>query len=653
MAMCPDRNSSCLTLQQLVGAAERLASRPGLAVSKEDWLALVEEARDALAQQPFVPQPLDAFHKVENNKDRILTSVRSRDRIIEEALLPMLEKAIAPRISPAVHGYRPGHSTFTAALDVSRALSAGRIHVGVHDIADFFVSIDRALLQQRVLEIVPEEVASLIESLLCAPWKGAGIAGPPPRGIPLGRAVSPALSNLYLLDVDDAMSRLDVTYVRYGDDIVIAAATEALRELAEATLRGNLSTLGLVLREEKSRRFAFDGAPLAYLGHVVDARGVYERVGGRRLERLAAPTGATRRGDDPEEGSAPLSARCQTVYITEPGTYLKVSGGLLVASRAKEVLREIPMHRIDRVLILAGAAFSSGFASACIARGIPVLFFVSKGKAYGSLMAGGLPNPLRLRAQYDLASRPEKRLLLGRELVATKIRAMSRRLVNVSEAAPLREQLSELESRLEHAENPETVRGLEGAATRTYYEGLALRLHSSEFPFQRRSRRPPRDPINSLLSFSYSLLFGEMQTALLARGLDPHPGVLHELSRNHPALASDLIEPYRPLIADSFVLHLVNNGRITPDEFEKQQDGGVYLGRDARRRVLESWETFLGRRTGGVRGHASPGTLIAVAAGRKLSVILGERATLDLPISGAEIDPDEQNEPTTSAAADP
>ena len=80
---------------------------------------------------------------------------------------------------------------------------------------------------------------------------------------------------------------------------------------------------------------------------------------------------------------------------------------------------------------------------------------------------------------------------------------------------------------------------------------------------------------------------------------------------------------------------------------------GIYLDRDARRRVPESWEKFLSRRSGGSRGHASPGTLIAVAAGRMLSVILGERATLDLPISGAEIDPDEQNEPTTSAAADP
>jgi hypothetical protein len=200
-----------------------------------------------------------------------------------------------------------------------------------------------------------------------------------------------------------------------------------------------------------------------------------------------------------------------------------------------------------------------------------------------------------------------------------------------------RAEVETLRTRLSEAPDIPTLMGLEGAATKAYYRGFAARIRRPEFALTERTKRPPRDPINSLLSFSYSLIFGEMQTALLAHGLDPHPGLLHELRRGHPALASDLIEPYRPLIADSFVLLLVNGGIMQPSDFE-EKGGGCYLTADGRRRLLHVFERQMNRRQGSAPG---PRQMLQGAAQAMLQVVLGERQDLHLPLKTDELSDDD------------
>ncbi len=267
-----------------------------------------------------------------------------------------------------------------------------------------------------------------------------------------------------------------------------------------------------------------------------------------------------------------------------------------------------------------------------------VVFFVGKGRAFGSLVGSGMPNPLRLRSQYDLVSRPERRAAIARDVVVAKLTAMQRRLLNVKDAGELRAEIGAILERIPEGADPVTLRGFEGAATRAYYKGFALRIRNPAFAFHERSRQPPKDAINSLMSFVYSLLFFEMQTALLAHGLDPHPALLHDLHRNHPALASDLIEPYRALIADSFVLTLVNDRQVVASGFEKQGGGAVYMRDETRRIVLASWEGFITRVAGGAKGSMTPRGLIDAAALAMLSVVLGEKEQLQLPLVGSVVD---------------
>jgi len=630
---------SPVSLQELVGAAERLRRRkaegPG---ARFDWLAAVEDARDRLAVHPFPVAPVPAFTLMQNGKGRMVASPVASERLIEEALAPILLRAFEGCWRESVHGYRSGRSTFTAAKAASESLAAGRRHVALLDVCDFYGSINREVLHSRLSERLSQRVVETVYALMSAPLLSDGQHIDLPRGLVLGRPLSPFLANLYMTPVDDAMMACAATYLRYADDVFLAAASVDQRNDAEQHFVTSLAGLGLSLQVVKTKRFEYDGAPFVYLGHAIDHKRVFERVKPVRLARITDQH--TRNAAPPCEASdTPLpqpNKRSRTLYLTEPGVFLSIRGGLVVVRKGKDTLREIPLHRIDRVLLLGGSSMTSGFVSACISADIPVLFFVARGKTFGSLVAGGMLNPLRLRAQYDLIGRSDRRMALARAIVLAKIDAMIRRLINVDEAAAIRQRLNDLRRRLDVAVSPASFRGFEGSATRDYYEGFAMRIKESAFRFTQRTRRPPKDRINSLLSFSYSLLFGEMQTALLREGLDPYPGLLHDLRPKHPALASDLVEPYRVLIADSFVLSLVNTRQIGEADFEHHSRGAVYMTAVGRRTFLEAYEAYMSRPPSRGKSWATPRRLLETAARAMLDVVLGEQADLHLPLQVEE-----------------
>ena len=624
-----------MTLQQLAGAALRLQQRKSALSPQVDVLFLVEAARDRLLAQPYVPEPIPAFRKEEADKVRIIANPTPMDRLIDEALLQELVPAVEPLLTDAVHAYRRARSTYSAAQALAAALARGERHLALLDIAAYYDNLDRDALADMLRPRLRPAMLELLMSQISAPLRLEGEVIPRLQGIPTGRAVSPVVANAFLAGVDQLMQTLPCTYLRYGDDLLIAAVGKEEADRCEGELRGALAALKLSVAEHKTQRIEYIGAPVSYLGHLVNEHGVYEKVADNRLKRIAAP-GRQRDGAQQEvpvdiAEIAPPWRRLRTLYVTESGVYLSLREGLAVVRRGNEVLREIPFRTIDRVLVLAGAAMSSGFISACIVRNIPLLVFVNRGRAYGSLVAAGMPNPLRLRAQYDLLADPLRRMSAARAIVAAKLEAMERRLGSTGAASSHRQTLRELGEGIAAAADFDSLRGLEGQATKIYFEGFALRIKRPEFAFTGRSRQPPKDAVNSLMSFSYSLIFGEMQTALLACGLDPHAGLFHELRPGHPALASDLIEPYRSLIGDSFVLSVINQGMMHLEDFEPVGQG-VFLTAEGRKSFLTAYEGFMVRPLGGGRGHTTPRGLIQAGARAFLRVVVGDTDLLELPL---------------------
>lgn len=225
--------------------------------------------------------------------------------------------------------------------------------------------------------------------------------------------------------------------------------------------------------------------------------------------------------------------------------------------------------------------------------------FVSPYGGYDGRLEPGFSKaaPLRI-AQVSRHLDAEFRLAVSRLFVAGKLGNMRTLLLRYRRTKEVggeaiqaaAESLGDIIRRVPSAPDLPALLGLEGVGSRHYFSVFGLLMRSSlPFSFERRSRRPPADPVNSLLSFAYVLLSKEMVTAASLAHLDPCIGYFHEAKYGRPALALDLMEEFRPIVADSVVLTLLNNGAFTPDDFEVQGKGH-YLSTPARKRFYLAWE---------------------------------------------------------------
>ncbi|MEX2227163.1 MAG: CRISPR-associated endonuclease Cas1 [Dehalococcoidia bacterium] len=211
-------------------------------------------------------------------------------------------------------------------------------------------------------------------------------------------------------------------------------------------------------------------------------------------------------------------------------------------------------------------------------------------------------NVLLRRAQHLALSDPERPLQLARQFAAGKLQNSRHVLLRASRDAQdegdravlvrAAESLTESVVELRAPADLNVVRGIEGDAARTYFRAFSAMVREERAAFSPggRTRRPPRDRINALLSFLYALLRSECESALEGIGLDPQVGYLHALRPGRPALALDLMEELRPVLADRIALTLVNRRQVTPDGFRELPGGAVYLSDEARKSVLGAWQ---------------------------------------------------------------
>ncbi len=293
-----------------------------------------------------------------------------------------------------------------------------------------------------------------------------------------------------------------------------------------------------------------------------------------------------------------------TLFLTQDVTSVRLSNGGL------EIERSVPegvatarllLAQIDRVAVVGRPPVTLPALLSLLDAGIPCFFVSSHGRWRGALHSDEDRNGARRIRQYDRAC--DRRFALGvaRPLVAAKIGNQLSVLRRFGRNHPEKRwwfqrspSLERLRQKALRAGSLDSLRGTEGAASRAYFEALAGAFPST-MPFEGRNRRPPRDAANSLLSFSYALLLGEMEGAVRAHGLDPAIGHLHEDRTRTPSLPLDLIEPFRPA-CDRFAVKLANLGVLRAAEhFESRDDGGVFLNSDGRRAFFPVWEEELGR----------------------------------------------------------
>jgi len=288
----------------------------------------------------------------------------------------------------------------------------------------------------------------------------------------------------------------------------------------------------------------------------------------------------------------PRDSAARPLYVTEQGARIGIRGGRAVVSKHYEELEAVRMIDVSQVSVYGNVQLSSQFMRAAFIRQTPVCWFSYGGWFQG--IAHGLPSKHVELRRRQVAIAAQAGLPIARRLIEGKIRN-SRTLLRRNSKEKVDRvlgQLNTLARQSASAPSVETLLGIEGTAARLYFSQFAAMIKNDSlgtFDFQGRNRRPPRDPINCLLSFGYSMLVKDFTATTLAVGFDPYLGIYHRPRFGRPALALDLAEEFRPLVAESVVLSLVNNEEIRRSGFLIRAQG-VAMTSKGRKSFIRAYE---------------------------------------------------------------
>ena len=292
-----------------------------------------------------------------------------------------------------------------------------------------------------------------------------------------------------------------------------------------------------------------------------------------------------------------------TLFVLTKDAYLSLDGENVVIFCDKKELARQPLHVLESIVCFTYAGASPALMGTCVQRGIDLCFFSPSGKFLARTVGIERGNVLLRQTQYRISDDPIQSCRYARGFILGKVYNARWVLERATRDHPQRvpveslkrtsKQLAAALPLIEVCTDPAQLLGLEGEAAQRYFDCFnALILQQQEdFSFTMRSRRPPLDNINALLSFAYTLLAKDCAAALSAVGLDPYVGFLHRPRPGRQSLALDLMEELRTVYADRFVLSCVNQKIITSKHLQKQESGAVLLTDDGRRTFLKTWQS--------------------------------------------------------------
>lgn len=291
-----------------------------------------------------------------------------------------------------------------------------------------------------------------------------------------------------------------------------------------------------------------------------------------------------------------------TLFITSEDSYLSLENENVVINRGSEVLKKLPLRMFEQILSFSYMGASPALLGACAKRGIAFCFYKPSGRFLARVAGSNNSNVLLRKEQYRVSDSEERSCKVARNFIVGKIynsRSVLERAkrdhalsVDVESLADASHEMMRLARLAKNCTDLAVLRGLEGDAASLYFAQFNELILQKKlyFKFNGRIKRPPTDPVNALLSFAYTILANDCAAALEGVGLDPYVGFLHRDRPGRASLALDLMEEFRSIIADRFVLTLINNRVVNEKSFSVQENGSVLLTDDARRLFLDSWQ---------------------------------------------------------------
>jgi CRISPR-associated protein Cas1 len=607
-----------------------------------------------------------------------------RDRIVQQALLNLLHPVLEAEFEDCSFAYRPGRSYKAAVRQVQQWQQRGYDHVLDADVVKYFNNVQHSRLLREFQERVQDSKAEK----LIAQWMKSGVQTAsglvlPQKGIPQGSVVSPILANVYFDDFDEVILESGLKLVRFADDFVILAKSKARIEYAQRLVQELLIDMGLELHPDKTRITNFNQG-FHFLGHTFVRSLIVEDEHPRKKKQarsaqvesteeivryedpptqmtqmqqalLAAVQGAEKPIPPPlyvvlgykvrdekrveiQSQELEWKAGMSTLYLVQQGAVLRKEQGRLIvkSSQAAEHKTdvEIPISEVERVLVLGNIQISTAAMEVCLERQIPIVFLTQLGDYKGHLWSAEQGDLRAEAAQFRRLEDEAFQRQMAQQLVLGKIwnskqlllkLRRQREIPEVDAAVAGLDQDWRLVKGLEVLDL-NALRGYEGSAAARYFPAMGRLITNAGFSFRERTRRPPKDAVNSLLSFGYTLLFNNVMSLILAEGLHPYVGNLHRSDRREPFLAFDLMEEWRSVIVDSLVLKLVNQKIVRPTDFTYPNEmGGVYLEGAARRVFLKHFEERLSSQV----SHPDVGNQVSYRRAIQLQIKRYKRCLLD------------------------
>jgi CRISPR-associated protein Cas1 len=291
-----------------------------------------------------------------------------------------------------------------------------------------------------------------------------------------------------------------------------------------------------------------------------------------------------------------------TVFITQEDVYLTLKGENLLVRKEEDVLGQIPLINIESIVAFSYLGISPALMGFCAQRDIAIAFLTPNGNFLARVIGKSRGNVLLRKKQYAVSADEDASALIARNFITGKVYNQKWVLERATRDYALRVDvdgfkrdsvmLTQTLKTVRSCEDLDALRGFEGQAAAVYFGRFNdLILQQKEtFVFNERSRRPPLDEVNALLSFAYTLLTHDVASALETVGLDAYVGFLHRDRPGRVSLALDMVEELRPVYADRFVLSLINKKMITGNDFVQKESGAILLKDEARKTFLSTWQ---------------------------------------------------------------
>ncbi len=297
-----------------------------------------------------------------------------------------------------------------------------------------------------------------------------------------------------------------------------------------------------------------------------------------------------------------MKTHLNTLFVTTQNSYLAKDGATVTVRVAKQVLARVPLLNLAGIVCFGRVTCSPFLLAACAEAGIAVSLMTERGRFLAAVQGFSPGNVVLRRTQYRQADDPDATREIARTIVLGKLancRTVLLRAARDSQDPTISDSLQATAKRLganihdvQHADSADQIRGLEGESATSYFGAFndLLAADQPAFRYEKRTRRPPLDPLNSLLSFVYTLLTHDMRSACEACGLDAAVGYLHRDRPGRPSLALDLMEEFRPVLADRLVLSLINRKQVEAAGFKTLENGAVMMTDATRKTVLVAWQ---------------------------------------------------------------